>query len=147
MFSSDRPTSIIVDPAAAAQLQQTLSILSTAASAARHTIDSTLDVEKIDSGQMTVELRPTSLGTCLGKVFQLMQPLARAQNISMSLTSTVAQAKAQAGLEDALVLLDEDKIEQVLRNLVSNGACQAEYCLLHGLNECLLLVMHWKIWT
>ena len=113
--------SLTVDKECIEQLQQTLSILATAATAAQHTIDSTLDVEKIDSGQMTVELRPTSLERCLAKVFHLMQPIANARKISMSMARSVSVAKAEANLEGIFVLLDEDKIEQVLRNLVSNG--------------------------
>ena len=101
---------------------ETIDLMTHATSAARHTIDSTLTLERIDSGEYTIELRPTCVRSSLLAVYQMMAPLAR--NAGITLTVAIPQKGDTAAASvpcNYLTLSDDLKLQQVLRNCVSNA--------------------------
>lgn len=75
-------------------------------------INDVLDIEKISSGQMTVDLRPMPLRAILDKAVRINQPYAGMHNVTLKLLPG----------EDCNVAVDADRLMQVLTNLISNGA-------------------------
>lgn len=75
-------------------------------------INDVLDIEKIESGQMTVDLRPLPLRAVVEKAVRINQPYADLHQVRLQL---------EAG-PDALVAADADRLMQVLTNLLSNAA-------------------------
>jgi PAS domain S-box-containing protein len=75
-------------------------------------INDVLDVEKINSGQMTVDLRPLRLRALLEKAVRINQPYAGMHNAALKLLPG----------EDCTVAADADRLMQVLTNLLSNAA-------------------------
>jgi signal transduction histidine kinase len=74
-------------------------------------INDLLDVAKIESGKLDLDLEPTDLGDLVTANVNLNRRLARDKEIELRLA-----------LEDVLtVLVDRAKIEQVLNNLISNA--------------------------
>lgn len=104
------------------QALETLHVMSLAASAARHTIDATLDLERIDAGEVTVVCRPASLRACLRELHVASAPLARAAGVELTLALPSVEEAVGLGLpSDALSLFDVAKVSQIVRNLVSNA--------------------------
>lgn len=82
---------------------------------------STLNLERIDAGELTIELRPCALRSVLRDVAAGMAPIARSAGITMRLhIPSAAQATTLGIPVNSLSLIDEGKIGQVLRNLVSS---------------------------
>jgi PAS domain S-box-containing protein len=75
-------------------------------------VNDVLDFEKIESGQMTIDLRPLQLRELLEKAVRINKPYADLHNVRLQL---------QPG-EDCCVPASADRLMQVLTNLVSNGA-------------------------
>jgi PAS domain S-box-containing protein len=73
-------------------------------------VESLLDIAKIESGQLTLEIGPTDLRGLVDSVFTELKPLA--QELEVSLVADVP---------DAVVRVDAEKIERVLLNLVDNA--------------------------
>ncbi len=73
-------------------------------------VESLLDIAKIESGQLTLEIGPTNLRGLVESVFTELGPLA--QELEVSLVADVP---------DTLVQVDGEKIERVLLNLVDNA--------------------------
>jgi signal transduction histidine kinase len=98
----------------------TLAVLLSAAEAARHMVDSTLTLERIDAGEYTIALRPAALRSSVVAVHELMAPLARANGVRL-VTRTDARPRVERlGVpRGALALLDEVKIQQVC-----SGECE-----------------------
>jgi signal transduction histidine kinase/putative methionine-R-sulfoxide reductase with GAF domain len=75
-------------------------------------VDSLLDVAKMESGQLTLDTRPTELATLMDNVTIELSPLAHELGV-----------KVDAQLPDDMPLLDldADKVERVLLNLLDNA--------------------------
>ena len=103
--------------------EETLHVMSSAVASARHVIDSTLEIERIDEGLLVVEFRPTSMRTCLESLYGEMQPLARSAGIThFSLTMPSLEEVAAVGLPaNGATYNDVGKMKQVVRNLLSNA--------------------------
>ncbi len=76
-------------------------------------LDEVLDLERIQSGHLEVNLAPTSIATTLQEAVELVQPLAVASGIAIDL-----RLGRDGG---ALVLADAQRLRQVLINLLTNG--------------------------
>lgn len=74
-----------------------------------------LDAEKLESGDLEIELQATSVGTIIRKVVDATQDASRAQNVK------VVTEIVEGGL-----IADEDRLVQVLINLVSNAVKYSE---------------------
>jgi len=75
-------------------------------------INDVLDIEKIGSGQMTVDLRPLHLRDLLEKAVRINRPYADLHNVRLRLLP-------DDGFD---VAADPDRLMQVLINLISNAA-------------------------
>lgn len=75
-------------------------------------INDVLDIEKIGSGQMTIDLRPLHLRDLLEKAVRINTPYAELHNVRLSLLPG----------DDFDVAADPDRLMQVLTNLISNAA-------------------------
>ena len=76
-------------------------------------LNSILDYSKIESGKISVDADPFSLGECLQGVVDLMQPAAHEHGLALSLQMDDALAPWHLG--------DAGKIRQIVFNLVSNA--------------------------
>lgn len=76
-------------------------------------INDILDVEKIRSGKAELRLQPADLVSIVRKALAANEALASVHNVTLSLTGEIP---------DVEVLIDEDRLIQVLTNLISNAA-------------------------
>lgn len=76
-------------------------------------VNDMLNVSRIESGRLTIDIQPTDLLEVTTSTIQEMQPRAQDGNITLAVAST----------EENLphVLADDDKIKQVLINLIGNS--------------------------
>jgi signal transduction histidine kinase/CheY-like chemotaxis protein len=74
-------------------------------------IEDILDVSRIISGKLRLELRPIDLDGILRAAVEVIRPAAEAKGVSLR----------AAGSPGAVVLGDPDRLQQVLWNLLSNG--------------------------
>ncbi|MBA3856701.1 MAG: hypothetical protein C0507_07290 [Cyanobacteria bacterium PR.3.49] len=74
-----------------------------------------LDAEKLESGDLEIEIQPTSVKNVIGKTVDATQDAAKAQKVSVETEAT------EGGF-----LADEDRLVQVLINLVSNAVKYSE---------------------
>jgi signal transduction histidine kinase len=80
-------------------------------------VDDFLDVARIESGQLELDLQPKNINGIIENTLALNQILARKRDIELS---------SDFGREIPRVLLDGPKIEQVLNNLVANAIEHSE---------------------
>lgn len=73
-------------------------------------INDILDLERLESGRMEMELRPMPIGSALARAHDAVRGMAEAQGVAVALELT-----------DLQVLGDENRIVQVLVNLLSNA--------------------------
>lgn len=78
----------------------------------RTCINDMLDVTRLETGKMHVELKPGSLEELARKIVNMLQPAAKRRKIQLSL-------EADAGLPK--IPMDETRIAQVLTNLLNNA--------------------------
>lgn len=83
--------------------------MATAAGAAKHTIDSTLQVEKIDAGEYEVELRPTDVRALVTETCGSLALLAQQGGISFRLSIDLPPQMAAAA---EVVKADDDCREE-----------------------------------
>ena len=76
-------------------------------------INEVLDIARIESGRLAMAGEPVSLAEALDEVKALIEPLARARQI------TIAQGNPED--ETPLVLADRQRLKQVLLNIISNA--------------------------
>jgi len=75
-------------------------------------IDDLLDVTRISSGRLTLEMRPVDLCACVRSVLEGLQPLARAQSLTL----------VGSGLQGtAMVQGDLRRLQQIASNLIGNA--------------------------
>ncbi|TVM19279.1 hypothetical protein DPQ33_02655 [Oceanidesulfovibrio indonesiensis] len=84
-----------------------------AGEALRAIIDDILDLSKIEAGKMELELVAVRLSESIGQCLALYEPMAREKDLGW-------RVEYPKSLPD-YVLVDESKLHQVLRNLVSNA--------------------------
>lgn len=75
-------------------------------------VDDILDYSAIKEGRFTVNIKPTRLNPVIESVVQLLSPLAAARHLEILFTPSP---------EEYLVLADENRLTQVLVNLVGNA--------------------------
>jgi protein-histidine pros-kinase len=81
----------------------------------RHLLDlinDVLDIARIESGEMSISSEPVPLGSVVQETLQLIQPLADAAEVTLSLAAHPA---------DDYVLADRQRLRQILLNLLSNA--------------------------
>jgi PAS domain S-box-containing protein len=76
-------------------------------------INDILDIEKIESGRMTFDVRPLPVRPLLDQAIQANRAFAEGFGVDLTLT---------AGGEGLVVLADQDRLMQVVTNLLSNAA-------------------------
>lgn len=92
----------------------TLAVLLNAAEAARHVVDSTLTLERIDAGEYTMNMRPGALRSSVVAVHELMAPLASASGVRLVTRTDARERVERMGVpRGSLALLDEVKMQQV----------------------------------
>lgn len=75
-------------------------------------IDDLLDVTRISSGRLTLEMRPVDLCACVRSVVEGLQPLARAQSLTLVGTGLQGSAMVQGDLR---------RLQQIASNLIGNA--------------------------
>lgn len=76
-------------------------------------INEMLDIARIEAGRITVSLEPVSASTVIGEAVDLVRPQAAARNIQFRMPSMRE--------EPVYVRADQERLKQVLLNLLSNG--------------------------
>lgn len=76
-------------------------------------INEVLDIARIEAGRMTLSLEPVSVSVVIGEAVDLVRPQAAAHNIQL-VTPSVRE-------ETVYVRADQQRLKQVLLNLLSNG--------------------------
>ncbi len=76
-------------------------------------INDILDIEKIESGRMTFNVQALPLARLLPQAVEAIRPFAATHEVTLELGEVPA---------DAVVLADEDRLLQVVTNLLSNAA-------------------------
>jgi PAS domain S-box-containing protein len=76
-------------------------------------INDILDIEKIESGRMVMSIKPLQLAELLGQAIEANRAFAASHNVKIE-NDPIPQ--------DATILGDEDRMMQVLTNLLSNAA-------------------------
>ncbi|RZK54773.1 MAG: hypothetical protein EOO59_11135, partial [Hymenobacter sp.] len=76
-------------------------------------IDRILDLTKLEAGRLTVQATPTAVAPLLRRVVSQFAPLAAARGLALH--------GAEPLPEELTLLLDADKVEQILTNLLSNA--------------------------
>lgn len=76
-------------------------------------INDILDIEKIESGKMRFDVKPLPLGTFLDQAVQANRGFAAEYGVSVTLEPVSAEAE---------IMADEDRLMQVVTNLLSNAA-------------------------
>ncbi len=76
-------------------------------------IESLLDVERLDSGEVVLNLAPVDLAALVDTVVQRIQPLARASKVEL----TAAHREADM----PPIIADQERLDRVITNLVDNG--------------------------
>jgi PAS domain S-box-containing protein len=76
-------------------------------------INDILDLEKIESGKLELELRPLPLASCLAEALEANRPFSETCGVRCTLREPVP---------DVAILADGDRVQQVLTNLLSNAA-------------------------
>ncbi|MGE3268662.1 MAG: GAF domain-containing protein [Chloroflexota bacterium] len=74
-------------------------------------IDEVLDIERIESGHLKVTIEPVPLAGLVAELLDFVQPLAAGRAVMLKAT----------GLEGVVVLADEQRLRQVLTNLLTNA--------------------------
>jgi signal transduction histidine kinase/DNA-binding response OmpR family regulator/ligand-binding sensor domain-containing protein len=80
-------------------------------------VNQLLDMAKLESGAMSLDLRGTDPCKVIRDVFESFLPLAEKRGIHM----TLQDAPLREAARDALYLIDANKLELILNNLVSNA--------------------------
>ncbi|RTL35427.1 MAG: response regulator [Burkholderiales bacterium] len=100
------------DPALAdSQAHQRLGIIHTAGQQLLTLIDEVLDISRIESGRLQLDLAPVALGGLVEQVCQSLEPARLARGLTLTLPAAPSPA----------VQADEARLRQVLNNLVSNA--------------------------
>jgi len=76
-------------------------------------INDLLDVAKIEAGKLDVNIQKCNLLSLVEDIFLLFKPLAQERNISLTMTNNLGSGVS--------VLADEDRLKQVITNLLSNA--------------------------
>jgi len=75
-------------------------------------INEVLDITRIESGVITVNIQPTSISETIERAVDLVRPLARERNVTIHI---------DGGPCDLFALVDPDRLAQVLINLLTNS--------------------------
>lgn len=94
------------------ELESLFGYFNQATDQAEHLIDELLEAGRLDDDELTLELRPLNLADLLGKIKDLYQAEAKANQIELRLL-----------IEKSVVIIDgdQDRLVRLLRNLVSNA--------------------------
>lgn len=82
-----------------------------------HLINGLLDMGRIESGHLTVELEPLDLGAVVGEALALVLPLARRHEVQLPVPTTLAEQDWNG----VHVQADRTRLMQVLLNLLGNA--------------------------
>jgi len=77
-------------------------------------INDLIDISRIEAGQLSIEKTEINLNKLLAEVFQMHQPLMKNRNIDFSFSTGLSD-------EDALIMSDENRLKQILNNLINNA--------------------------
>jgi CheY-like chemotaxis protein len=94
------------------QRKKALETIERNAKAQARLIEDLLDVSRIISGKLRLDVKPLNLAEIVGNVVENLRPAAEAKNISI---------KVNNNFREALVLADGERIQQVVFNLLSNA--------------------------
>jgi signal transduction histidine kinase/CheY-like chemotaxis protein len=94
-----------------AQAQQRVGIIHAAGEQLLQLVDEVLDISRIESGRLHLQLAPVPLAPLVEQVCQSLEPARLARGLTLTVSAT-------AGLG---ALADEARLQQVLNNLVSNA--------------------------
>lgn len=76
-------------------------------------INEVLDLSRIEAGKLSISLEPVSVCNLVSETLDIVQPLANSRNISLELINL--------SNEELIVRADNQKLKQVLLNLVNNA--------------------------
>jgi len=93
-----------------------------------HLISNILDIEKFESGNQQLSLREMNLKEIIDRVLETHWALALNEGVNIQFS----------GPEQALVLADSDRLQQVFINLLSNAIKYADNAIEIRINECML---------
>jgi len=100
-----------IKPVSGPELAHALEVIVRNAEAQRQLIDDLLDVSRIASGKMRLQMRPTEVAPIVRAAADALQPMARTKQIQL-------EGDAEEGLT---LRVDPERLQQVLWNLISNA--------------------------
>lgn len=78
------------------------------------TVNDILDFSKLEAGQVSIHPEPTSIRDLIQSTLELFEPQAGAKDLGLSIDGDLDNA-------DLVLLIDPDRVRQILLNLVSNA--------------------------
>ncbi|XZN92393.1 MAG: sensor histidine kinase [Microcoleus sp.] len=75
-------------------------------------INDALELSRADAGKIQLQLRPTNVKSLINTVVEIMQPMADAKGLNLSITSDSAPKQ---------VIADSQRLQQIITNLLSNA--------------------------
>ena len=82
-------------------------------------VNQLLDMAKLESGQMTLDLRRGNLNQTVRDVFERFLPLAEKRGVKLTLNANAGRVSNPSSVEN--IEFDPGKVELVLNNLISNA--------------------------
>jgi signal transduction histidine kinase len=98
-------------------------------------INDTLEISRYDAGRIQLQLNPTNVRSAIGTVVQIIEPLAKAKNLEISVECDPALDR---------VVTDYLRLQQIITNLASNAIRYTEAGTVTIKSE-LLSDQHWTI--
>jgi PAS domain S-box-containing protein len=77
-------------------------------------INDVLDISKIETGQIMVQIKPISINSLLADLFSFFSPTAKQKNLDLSYTTFLKR-------ENSFIETDPTKLNQILTNLINNS--------------------------
>ena len=79
------------------------------------TVNDILDFSKLEAGQITVQPRPVALGKLIRGSVDLFTPQAGAKDLTLTMEPAASE------LDDTAIIVDPDRLRQILLNLIGNA--------------------------
>ncbi len=103
---------MLADAALAADIRDRVTLVDTAGRSMRALVDDILDAAKLEQVGFAISQRPTDVGALLEQVVAQFKPTAADEGLFLNL---------QADVPEQELLIDPDRLRQVIVNLVGNG--------------------------
>jgi len=106
------PINTILEKTKDQEIQQELNLMQRNARRLQRLINQLLDLSKIEAGKMTLQARPENIVALLNRIVQTFESQAKIKGIEL---------KFQSERDEIMAYIDQEKIENIFYNLLSNA--------------------------